>query len=251
MKCDKCHYTTSYNSFMTYHIRQHVKKKPELCDYCGDELKSGACSNHCAIKKSSEAVHCNSVRPAVPNISRLKQPSKRGCPDTEAETVQMIAAEINEYASANRNAAETSSISNDSNQIPGHSEVSPVVNMTMVPVSENRTAEMNPNSQMQIANSSEMTIEVCGMPQENSTPTAICVMDMSEQSSAVEPTLLVQNVEDDTNAVYVQVVDVGKGDENVPKQVLTVADDGTVEMVEVMWNEMGAHHVVSGQNIHF
>jgi hypothetical protein len=51
-------------------------------------------------------------------------------------------------------------------------------------------------------------------------------------------------------------VEVGKTEEtedarNVTKQVLTVSEDGTVEMVEVMWDEMVSADVGTEQDITF
>ncbi|XP_012281999.1 uncharacterized protein LOC105700589 isoform X2 [Orussus abietinus] len=34
LQCNKCRYTTEYNTFMVHHIRQHVKQKV-FCDHCG------------------------------------------------------------------------------------------------------------------------------------------------------------------------------------------------------------------------
>jgi hypothetical protein len=64
-------------------------------------------------------------------------------------------------------------------------------------------------------------------------------------------------MEEEGSAVYVQVVEVGKTDEemedsgSITKQVLTVSEDGTVEMVEVMWDEMVSPDVGTEQDTSF
>ncbi|XP_063239727.1 uncharacterized protein LOC134540755 [Bacillus rossius redtenbacheri] len=86
----------------------------------------------------------------------------------------------------------------------------------------------------------DVTVEASGADQPAAALCAVPDGPVARQTQLME----VQKMEDeDSNAVYVQVVDVGKGNGtddggNLRKQVLTVADDGTVEMVEVLWDEM-------------
>ncbi|XP_047119099.1 uncharacterized protein LOC124802336 isoform X1 [Schistocerca piceifrons] len=307
MQCDKCKYTTNLNSFMINHIRQHVKKKqPDLCEFCGGEIKAGSCSNNCSLKKRTEmpqsstsgtSVVVQNSRPVSASSSNFSRQATKPFSDnmnrpsdSDAETVQMIAAEINEYITARSAAAAAAaeavvtSAASGTPQLSAHKLDSVQQTLQDIPHAPDGSSQISVGnvSEMQRIETTLNTVAMNGgdslrmdaasltqnhgisVPGEhmqngnggNSAPTAICVMNMSEQNSAVEQTLLVQNMNDDNNAVYVQVVEVGKGDEvhdtsNMPKQVLTVADDGTVEMVEVMWNEMVSSHVSSGQDVQF
>ncbi|XP_068086047.1 uncharacterized protein [Anabrus simplex] len=288
MQCDKCKYTTHYNAFMIHHIRQHIKKKNPACDYCGEEVKSGGrCARQCGQKKPAEEPSTSNGnvpqeinrKPAEPPSTTQQEKEKPNDCDSEAETVEMIAAEINEFTGAHSSRSTESPdvvISAVQSGADHQSSLGSQLNHnTMLPTIPE---DSDPNqiqtgdsvsTASQLNNTNEMTIEVAGMSrkpldaplknnEEGSNPTAICVMDMSEENSTEEPTLLtVQKMEDDdSNAVYVQVVEMGKGvalDEsgNMTKQVLTVAEDGTVEMVEVMWDEMVTPGGEPEQDIHF
>ncbi|XP_069671145.1 uncharacterized protein [Periplaneta americana] len=289
MQCDKCKYTTHYNAFMIHHIRQHVKKKNPTCDYCGDEVASGGtCAKQCGMKKTSVGDHGKVV-------NQVKQPTHfkkymtengstvircEGSDTAESETVEMIAAEINEFRQTGRSTESPDVVISAVQTNEGGPSKNCTTDVAMLPtiheaVESGTTAIIIDQSQqdgshMELSKADDVTIEVSDIPQhqegnvevqlndvDGSTPTAICVMEMSEDSSAEQPTLLtVQKMEGEGNAVYVQVVEVGKGEEiensgNITKQVLTVSEDGTVEMVEVMWDEMVSHDVGTEQDISF
>ncbi|PSN54490.1 hypothetical protein C0J52_05532 [Blattella germanica] len=279
MQCDRCKYTTHYNAFMIHHIRQHVKKKNPTCDFCGDEIQaSGSCARQCGKKNNSQVLAIEESGKSDSKHMKKYVTGENGeliqcetVDSEEPETVEMIAAEINGFRAAERN-TESPEVVISTVQT---SEAGPRKMPVPESVQQNTTAiiidqrEHEDNS-ADLTKREDVTIEVSDVPQhsqenmevqlnevEGSTPTAICVMDMSEESSVEQPTLLtVQKMEEEGNAVYVQVVEVGKGEEtedsdNVTKQVFTVSEDGSVQMVEVMWDDVIPTEVGTEQDINF
>lgn len=277
MQCDKCKYTTHYNAFMIHHIRQHVKKKNATCDYCGDEVRSGgSCVRQCSVKRSNaegkQIKHTPKQLKKYLNEDGSEVTRHEGSDTAESETVEMITAEINEFRGTNSpdvvSAVQTTEGEPGKNTDVGVS-VLPAVEPTTTAIIIDQGQQNS--SALGLTKADDVTIEVSDIPQhadgnvevqlndvDGSTPTAICVMEMSEDSSAEQPTLLtVQKMEEEGSAVYVQVVEVGKTDEemedsgSITKQVLTVSEDGTVEMVEVMWDEMVSPDVGTEQDTSF
>lgn len=285
MQCDKCKYTTHYNAFMIHHIRQHVKKKKATCDYCGDEVHSGgSCAKQCNANNSSAEGKQMKHTPKQFKKYLTEDGSAvmhcEGSDTAESETVEMITAEINEFRTPGKGTDSQNVVISTvptTEGAPGKNGVTDVSMLSAVhKAGEPGTAAIiidqgqHNSASLGQMKSDDMTVEVTDIPQQaegnvevqlndvdGSTPTAICVMEMSEDSSAEQPTLLtVQKVEDENSAVYVQVVEVGKTEEtedtrNITKQVLTVSEDGTVEMVEVMWDEMVSTEVGTEQDITF
>jgi hypothetical protein len=256
MQCDKCKYTTHYNAFMIHHMRQHVKKRNPTCDFCGEQVQNGGtCARQCNINKSDDP-KTDSQDGSGTNHFKKYVPGENGevihCESIEggeSETVEMIAAEINGFKEAERTAESPDVVIStvETNEEDPNKSVDETVNTIIIGQGQEE------NNSVSLSKADNMTIEVTGIPEavednvvqlndvEGSTPTTICVMDMSEESSAEPPTLLtVQKMEDEGNAVYVQVVEVGKGeeadDDSLRKRVL-ISNDGTVEMVEVMWDD--------------
>lgn len=278
MQCDKCKYTTHYNAFMIHHIRQHVKKKNATCDYCGDEVQSGgSCARQCSVKRSTAEGKQTKKTPKqfkkYMNEDGNEVTHCEGSDTAESETVEMITAEINEFRGTHSPDVVISTVQSAEGEPGKHS----VADVSILPAAEAGTTAIiidqgqQNNISSGLTKADDVTIEVSDIPEhaqgnvevqlndvDGSTPTAICVMDMSEDSSAEQPTLLtVQKMEEEGSAVYVQVVEVGKTEEemedsgSITKQVLTVSEDGTVEMVEVMWDEMVSSDVGTEQDINF
>ena len=57
LQCDKCRYTTDYNTFMVHHIRQHFNQKIN-CDRCGVQFMGNNQQNnsHSCKEKQKETV---------------------------------------------------------------------------------------------------------------------------------------------------------------------------------------------------
>lgn len=283
MQCDKCKYTTHYNAFMIHHIRQHVKKKNATCDYCGDEVQlGGSCTRQCSVKRSRTEGKQNKHTPKQFKKYFAADSSEvmhgEGSDTAESETVEMITAEINEFRASEKGTDSSDVVISTVQTTEGDAvknrvtDILPVIDKAVEPGTAAiiiDQSQQNSNS-LGLAKADDVTIEVSDIPQhaegnvelqlndvDGSTPTAICVMEMSEDSSAEQPTLLtVQKMEEEGSAVYVQVVEVGKAEEtedsrSITKQVLTVSEDGTVEMVEVMWDDMVSSDVGTEQDIRF
>jgi hypothetical protein len=276
MQCDKCKYTTHYNAFMIHHIRQHVKKKNVACDYCGEEVQLGSsCTKQCSVKRSSaegkQTKHTAKELHKYFAADGSEVMHNEGSDTAESETVEMITAEINEFRAPERGTDSPDVVISTVQSTEGDTVKNRVTDVTDKAVEPGTAAVIVNQSQQNsdslgLTKADDVTIEVSDIPQhsegnvelqlndvDGATPTAICVMEVSEDSSAEQPTLLtVQKMEEEGSAVYVQVVEVGKAEEtedprSITKQVLTVSEDGTVEMVEVMWDDM----VSSEQDIRF
>jgi hypothetical protein len=276
MQCDKCKYTTHYNAFMIHHIRQHVKKKNVVCDYCGEEVQLGSnCTKQCSVKRSraegKQTKHTAKEFKKYLAADGNEAIHNEGSDTAESETVEMITAEINEFRATERGTESPDVVISTVQSTEGEAVKNTVTDVTDKAAEPGTAAIIVDQSQQNsdslgLTKADDVTIEVSDVPQhaegnvelqlndvDGGTPTAICVMEMSEDSSTEQPTLLtVQKMEDEGSAVYVQVVEVGKTEEtedsrSVTKQVLTVSEDGTVEMVEVMWDDM----VSSEQDIRF
>jgi hypothetical protein len=255
MQCDKCKYTTHYNAFMIHHIRQHVKKKNVACDYCGEEVQSGtSCAKQCSAKRSgAEGKQTKHTAKKVRKYFAAEggeAAHNEGSDTAESETVELITAEINEFRAPERGADSPDVVISTVQPAGGDRAAEPGVAAVIVDQSQQNGGSVG------LTKADDVTIEVSQHAEGNVAPTAICVMEVSEDSSAEQPTLLtVQKMEQEGSAVYVQVVEVGKAEEaeeaedprSMTKQVLTVSEDGTVEMVEVMWDDM----VSSEQDIRF
>ncbi|KAJ9584517.1 hypothetical protein L9F63_021127 [Diploptera punctata] len=254
MQCDRCKYTTHYNAFMIHHIRQHVKKKNPTCDFCGEDIQAGgSCARQCGSKKPEETRIRSSSNHYTNYISAENGVS---VDNTEPETVEMIAEEIKGFKSQTRCTESPDVVIStvQTNISTCNSSVLPTLHEQAIIIDQNHH-EGNGESK-----GDEVTIEMAGIEQstevqlnemDGSTPTAICVMDMSEDSSAEQPRLLtVQKMEEEGNAVYVQVVEVGKGEET-DERVIAMTGDGNCEMVEVMWDDVVPSDVGTEQDIHF
>lgn len=91
MQCNKCKYTTDYNAFLVHHVRQHPKKKDPAP--VGEPNESGDKQDPKRFKGelSDEAAAEN-------NVSKIK-----ALDPGDSETVEMIAAEINDFNGVSQN----------------------------------------------------------------------------------------------------------------------------------------------------
>lgn len=222
MQCDKCKYTTPYNIFMTHHLRKHsLPKEQENTDepktIAANEVNEGDQKD--GEETSDVTNHINETECVEPLLKRQKLDveesslvvHKESSMSGESETVEMIAAEIND-------------LSQDRVVI---SEVQNVNMKVGVPVAvngeENQEGEHVPTLQVG----------------EEDASNAICMVD--------ENGMILQKMEQgEDGTLYVQVMD---GDPT--KQVLSVGEDGSVQMVEVMWDDMVAHTATEDDNMPF
>ena len=83
MQCNKCKYTTDYHAFLVHHVRQQHKRKTSIAEQDDDSKQANK-----RFKAESE----NNV-----NSQESIHESKLKSLDGDAETVEMIAAEINNF----------------------------------------------------------------------------------------------------------------------------------------------------------
>lgn len=229
MQCDKCKYTTPYNIFMTHHLRKHSLPKEqenpeEPKTIALDEVNEGDQKE--GEDTSDGTNHNNETEPIEPLLKRQKLDveessglvvHKESSMSGESETVEMIAAEIND-------------LSQDQVVI---SEVQNVNVKVGVPVAENgeENQEGEHVSTLQVGEEDNGTLD---------TSNAICMVD--------ENGMILQKMEQaEDGTLYVQVMEGG----DPTKQVLSVAEDGSVQMVEVMWDDMVAHTAGEDDNMPF
>lgn len=227
MQCDKCKYTTPYNIFMTHHLRKHSLPKEQENS---EEPKTAALdeANEGDQKDGEETSdvtnHNNETESVEPLLKRQKLDvedsslvvHKESSMSGESETVEMIAAEIND-------------LSQDRVVI---SEVQNVNVKVGVPVAVNGEETQEEHvSTLQVGDEDNGTID---------TSNAICMVD--------ENGMILQKMEQaEDGTLYVQVMDGG----DPTKQVLSVGEDGSVQMVEVMWDDMVAHTANEDDNMPF
>lgn len=231
LQCDKCKYTTLYNSFMVHHIRKHgetskklpvpekthaestsndktetsTKTLPDSTQLKDDSLQT--------LQSSMEVISTNKINRDTSNRT-IASLQKDDSVSDESETVEMIAAEINEFTD------ERVMISNS-------------------------TVEHTQDSQQETAREvesegHEQVIQVAPGDDSIDGSNTICMVD--------ENGMIVQKMEQaEDGTLYVQVME----NPDATKQVLSVAEDGSVQMVEVMWDEMVNQEAVDDDNIPF
>lgn len=219
LQCDKCKYKTPYSSFMVNHIQRHSPQNTTTVSNEKEKLND-VLNEPPPVSKPVEPV----PEPVVPepeakvesenkpeNLNNTNIMSESVEP-VEPETVEMIAAEIHDLG-----------VKVDVNDVNG--KVLPV----------NLVQEVgNPNQQQHIA-----TLEVEGEEGVLDATNAICMVD--------ENGMILQKMEQaEDGTYYMQVME---GDPT--KQVLSVNEDGTIQMVEVMWDEIGAPTVSEDDNMPF
>lgn len=216
MQCNKCKYTTDYNAFLVHHVRQHPKKKDGSPAEQDDE-------NHQTKRFKTEVVADENG-----DVSKTLGPG-------EAETVEMIAAEINEYNEASQNHTNGNAMVIASVSEGGSDGTTSIV---MTQGEDGQLTALTGTD-----NNDTMTIDVSGMVMQGVDGVegeAMCVMPITDEATG-EHIEHIEGTEDGN--VYVHVVDmsgeeVGQLSAGSVGNVARVNDDGTVEMVQVMWDEM-------------
>ncbi|XP_075229365.1 putzig [Lycorma delicatula] len=233
LQCDKCKYTTLYNSFMIHHIRKHGEpsKKSLTEDKPQTESSTSATEKTTEITKSlqdssqskeesiplqtMEIIDGNNKLNRDQNSHTITAMQKDDSMSDESETVEMIAAEINEFTD------ERVMISNSAVESTADSQ------------SEN-VRDVGADGQEHV------TLQVASGEDSIDGSNTICMVD--------ENGMIVQKMEQaEDGTLYVQVME----NPDSTKQVLSVGEDGSVQMVEVMWDEMVNPEAVEDDNIPF
>ncbi|XP_034232879.1 uncharacterized protein LOC117640469 [Thrips palmi] len=225
MQCNKCKYTTDYNAFLVHHVRQqHKKKDPSPA---GQE-ESGENEKQVIKRFKTESgnevdVHENNGMSKLENLD-----------SGEAETVEMIAAEINNMSEPSRNHID----SNNGMVLATVSQSQNDDGTTSIVMTQGEDGQLRALTDGD--NNDAMTIEVSGMVMqgvEGVEGETMCMMPITDETTGEH----IEGSEDGN--VYVHVVDmsgeeVGQLPPGSVGNVARVNDDGTVEMVQVMWDQM-------------
>uniref|UniRef100_A0A1B6CNZ6 Uncharacterized protein n=1 Tax=Clastoptera arizonana TaxID=38151 RepID=A0A1B6CNZ6_9HEMI len=216
LQCDKCMYQTPYDSFMVDHMQRHSPKnnssslpeKKDKVNVLNEPPPAPSPSPQLNISQQNlepEVVVTEPEEVKVEvNDSSTHQKDKGQDEPSEPETVEMIAAEIQELGVSVNTEDESSK------GIP--------VNLVQEEIDSKQDFI---GEQAHIA-----TLEVEGEEGVINT-NAICMVD--------ENGMIIRKMEQaEDGTYYMQVMD---GDPI--KQVMSVNEDGTIEMVEVMWDNIG------------
>lgn len=226
LQCDKCKYTTLYNSFMVHHIRKHgdnTKKindeeKPPI-DTTSSLEKSDATKSLSDDSQVKESLPLQGIE-IIDTTNKISRDNRRSITlqkddsiSDESETVEMIAAEINEFT--------------DDRVMINNSAVEP-------------TTDSQPESVREVEADGQQVIQVAQGEDSIDGSNTVCMVD--------ENGMIIQKMEQaEDGTLYVQVMD----NPDSTKQVLSVAEDGSVQMVEVMWDDMVNQEAVDDDNIPF
>ncbi|XP_026278023.1 uncharacterized protein LOC113206249 isoform X1 [Frankliniella occidentalis] len=237
MQCNKCKYTTDYNAFLVHHVKQHSKKK----DPSPAGQEDSVDSTQTLKRFKSESV--NSTDDIHENSSMKIKTLDPG----DAETVEMIAAEINEY----NEVAQNHTNSNSPMVIASVSQAENTDGTTSIVMTQGEDGQLTALTGTE--NHDTMTIDVSGMVMQGVDGVegeAMCVMPITDETTGEH----IEAAEDGN--VYVHVVDmsgeeVGQLPAGSVGNVARVNDDGTVEMVQVMWDQMVTDNADGDQSQEF
>lgn len=227
-QCDKCKYTTNYNSFMVHHARSQHKETTETQQ--NEQVQSNLpLTQHSSLEESKQngekaIMRIQSLEDSVgvnddlatdtvlqtvdikkdPNETAISSGRNSG---NNSETVEMIAAEITGGSDFGGTTDDPSAVG-----VEGVVGVEAGTMLQMVGGSGSDTKQM--------------TLQAVEGEDGRNT---LCMVD--------ENGVIVQKVEQaEDGTLYVQVAD----NSDTTKQVLSVAEDGSVQMVEVLWDDIGA-----------
>lgn len=227
-QCDKCKYTTNYNSFMVHHARSQHKDKTEsqqneqvqsnlsiTQQSSLEDSKQNGEKTIMRIQSLEDGVCVNddlATDSVLQSVDIKKDPTESATNSgrnsgNNSETVEMIAAEIT-------GGSDFGGTTDD----PGAVGVEGVVG-----VEAGTMLQMVGGSG---SDTKQMTLQAVEGEDGRNT---LCMVD--------ENGVIVQKVEQaEDGTLYVQVAD----NSDTTKQVLSVAEDGSVQMVEVLWDDIGA-----------
>jgi len=227
MQCNKCKYTTDYNAFMIHHVLQQKKKSAAAADKKQKESNNGVA----VAETLSES--------AKPAVKRFKTESEEAQPDKvldtdsgDSETVEMIAAEINDFHS-NASAASGADASS-----------APAGDMVITRVAQHKAtgdsalvvapegASLDGDGEGEVTIVSGMVVE----GEDGQAGATICMMPIGDEGGGERQAILDETGE----GMYVHVVDMsGQQVQGIVEgEVAAQHEDGTVEMVQVMWDQM-------------
>ena len=226
MQCNKCKYTTDYHAFLVHHVRQQHKRKNSNTE--GQEDSAD-------VKQASKRYKTETTNNANSQPSSNESSKAKSLDSGDAETVEMIAAEINDF----HDSAQNNTDSNDAMVIASVSQADNSDGTTSIVMARGEDGQL---TALTGTDSNGMTIEVSGMVMQGVDGVegeAMCMMPITDETTGEQ----IEGAEDGN--VYVHVVDmsgeeVGRLPAGSVGNVARVNDDGTVEMVQVMWDQMVA-----------
>ncbi|XP_014602128.1 PREDICTED: uncharacterized protein LOC106785856 [Polistes canadensis] len=201
MQCDKCKYTTHHNSFMIHHIRDYIKQQRIFCDKCGIQFSGDhqAINHECDVNK-----HQNEME-IIKDHEREKGVSIK---DNNEDLTKMSDIE--------------KSVHQSMPMLPFHTYSQLQITNENIPV-------------IRLANSESLHIPNILEHDETSIsdqPMYVRILQhINVNDNFMHPTELASTHNDVDMMVKVK--------DNSTKQLLTLTEDGNLEMVEVTcWNDM-------------
>ncbi|XP_076625906.1 uncharacterized protein LOC143344103 [Colletes latitarsis] len=199
LQCDKCQYTTLHNSFMVHHVRGHNKQKI-FCDKCGIQF----------LGTQQESHNCN-LKDSLNNQDRIKDEQAESSMKCINETVMDIP--ILEKTIQQNVPIMTIETYTESH-IPNHNESMPIIRLSN---SENLPIQNILTPDNSSATNQPIYVRVLQPIEINETPTHSTMMTVSNSD-----TDLAMKLKDSSG-----------------KQILTLTEDGNLEMTEVAcWNDL-------------
>ncbi|XP_012269391.2 uncharacterized protein LOC105693800 [Athalia rosae] len=210
MQCDKCRYTTRYNTFMAHHIRPHIKQRSS-CEKCGVQISPQQVPHFCQDKSNQLQ---NSVLNQV----------------DETKELPILATSMEAFS---ENPLPNSNGQKEQNSIT-------VLHPNLIPEDELKQENVQ---LIQLAGPDDIQIE------------NIITSDATRSGHEVYVRVL-QQVDDEERDSSMEVATCTSGEmmmkmkDGTGKQMLTLAEDGSLEMVEVTsWDDI--HTSQPDPDMHF
>ncbi|KAG9436733.1 hypothetical protein HZU67_01690 [Apis mellifera carnica] len=200
LQCDKCQYTTLHNSFMVHHIRDHIKQKI-FCDKCGVQF----------YESQQESHDCN-VKEHINDQARVQdKQTESSLKDIDETILDIPILEKSIQQNVPIMTIETYSES----QISNRNENIPIIRLSN---SENLSIQNILTSDNISATGQPIYVRILQPVEINETPTHSSVM--ASHSDGITDLAI-------------------KLKDNSEKQILTLTEDGNLEMAEIAcWNDI-------------
>ncbi|KAL1130836.1 hypothetical protein AAG570_012077 [Ranatra chinensis] len=228
LQCDRCKYTTHYNSYMVHHVRTHNKERgPNDTVVATAPVTTGA-GNTVPNQLSNQQERATPTPPppsttVAPTVEKQQNGEEKPAAvihiqATSAEEEHQIRAEIEEAGEIKK---DLSSMSEGSETVE---MIAAEIGHDFTGTDDAVTAERAAGMLLGEGTGKQVTLQAVEGEDGGNT---LCMVD--------ENGMIVQKVEQaEDGTLYVQMAD----NTDPTKQVLSVGEDGSVQMVEVLWDDM-------------